>query len=300
MFVMKKPGKQIFEAGSRALLPLILAFLSFMPSYCRAQEAAAVLSKGSGLYFDAFMVFQKALGRPVTPFDLSVKKPVLPGDLKAVVAFGSRAAAFEYPAGAKVIYLLSPGYTPRNAGGRFTAVSALPEPAQAVEAYKKLQPGLKRLAVFISKTSRSSYIAELSAAAKPRGVVIIPVALGGPGEFPDKLRALAGKTDAFWLLPEPALIDKTSLLVLADFSCSNKLPFYAPSGGLSEMGAAAAFAPGLDAVGAAAAAALEKALSGGPLPETIYVPHSEMTINGAFIKKCGLPVRLFAAEETLK
>ena len=298
---MKKQTKRISAPGGRAVLPLLLLALSVLaPAAGYAQEAAAVLSKGSGLYFETYLAFQKTLGRPVTAFDLSEKKPNLPQDLRAVVAFGSRAADFEYPSGVKVIYLLAPGYAARSSGGRFSAVSALPEPAQALETYKKLQPGLKRLAVFLAKPSRSAYIGELAAAARPLGVEIIPVGLGGPGEFPDKLRALAGKIDAFWLLPEPALINKTSLMILAEFSCSNKLPFFAPSGGLSEFGAAAAFAPDFSEEGSAAAAALEQALSGHALPETIYVARSELTLNEPFIKKCGLPVVLPAAEAARK
>lgn len=275
------------------MLPLLVfAFSALTPAGCGAQEAAAVLAKGSGVYFETFLAFQKAFGRPVSAFDLSSEKPLLSKDLKAAVTFGAKAAAFEYPAKARIIYVLAPGYTAKNSGGRLTGISALPEPAQAVEAYKALQPGLKRLAVFLAKPARGSYIAELTAAARPRGVEIIPVELGGPGEFPDMLRSLADKMDAFWLLPEPALINKTSLMVLAEFSCASKLPFYAPSGGLSELGAAAAFAPDFTQAGIAAAEALKKALAGEPLPATIYVARSELTVNGPVITKCNLPVKL--------
>ena len=292
--MMKRNTKLLFTR--RAVLPLLLAALSaFNPAGCCAQEAAAVLAKGSGLYFEAFLAFQKALGRPLATFDLSAEKPRLPRGLKTVVAFGSKAAAYDYPPGAKVIYLLAPGYAPRNGGGRSTGISALPEPSQAIEVYKRLQPDLKRLGVFIAKSERNPYIAELEAAAKPRGVEIIHVELRAPEEFPDKLRDLAGRIDALWLLPEPTLINKTSLMVLAEFSCSNRLPFYAPSGGLTELGAAASFAPNLTEAGVAAAAALEKTLSGQALPGTIYVARSELALNEAFIKKCALPVKLPAS-----
>ncbi|MDD5208079.1 MAG: hypothetical protein PHV36_01705 [Elusimicrobiales bacterium] len=288
---MQKINKENpISRGRRAALPLlVLALLFCAPACGRAQEAAAVLSKGSGLYFETFLAFQKSLGRPIASFDLSKEKPKFAPDLKAVAAFGSMAAAFDYPGQAKVIYLLAPGYAPKRAGGRFTGISALPEPGQAVAAYKGLQPALKRLAVFFKTPSGGTYPAELAAAAKPLGVQILPIGLDGPLEFPGKLRDLGGKADAFWLLPEPALINKTSLQVLAEFACSNKIPFYAPSGGLSELGAAASFAPTFTEAGIAAAAALDAALAGKPLPETIYVPHSELTINRTFSAKCGLP-----------
>ena len=295
--MLKKETERIITAVRRAALPPLLAALCVLtPAAGRAQEAAAVLSKGSGLYFETFLAFQKALGRPVTSSDLSKEKPRFRQDLKAVVAFGSLAANLEYPSKAKVIYLLAPGYKAKNAGGRFTKISVLPDPAQAISAYKELQPGLKRLAVLFDIKS-GNYPSELSETARPFGVEIILVPLGGPAEFPAKLRDLAGKADAFWLLPEPGLINRTSLMVLSEFSCSSKMPFYAPSGGLTELGAAAAFAPSFSEAGAAAAEALKKAIAGKPLPEKMYIQRSEMTINEPFIRKCGLPLRLPAAGE---
>ncbi|HBA60665.1 MAG TPA: hypothetical protein DCZ92_07570 [Elusimicrobia bacterium] len=296
--MLKKETERIITSVRRAALPPLLAALClFAPAAVRAQEAAAVLSKGSGLYFETFLAFQKALGRPITSSDLSKEKPRFRSDLKAAVAFGSLAAAFEYPPRTKVIYLLAPGYRPKTTGGRFTKIAALPEPAQALAAYRELQPGLKRLAVLFDTRSAGAYPSELAAAAAPFGIEIIPVSLAGPSEFPDKLRGLAGKADAFWLLPEPGLINRTSLMVLSEFSCSSRMPFYAPSGGLTELGAAAAFAPNFSEAGAAAAEALKKALAGKPLPEKIYVPRPELTINEPFIKKCGLPIKLPAAGE---
>jgi hypothetical protein len=287
---MKKTKGNPFAFRRLTGLPLLLAVLALTPPGCRAQEAAAVLAKGSGIYFETFLSFQKALGRPLSTFDLSAEKPRLPRGLKAAVAFGSKAADYNYPSGVKVIYLLSPGYAPAGPGAGSTGISALPEPSQAIEAYIKIQPGLRRLGVFTVKHEKNPYLSELAAAAKPRGVEIISIELNSPGEFPSRLRDLAGKVDAFWLLPEPTLISKISLMVLAEFSCSNKLPYYAPSGGLTELGAAASFAPNFAEAGVAAAAALEKALSGQALPGTIYIPRSELTVNAAFIKKCGLPV----------
>jgi len=290
---MNRRTKRPFTLNS-AVLPLLLAFCAFSPAECPAQEAAAVLAKGSGLYFETFLAFQKALGRPVATFDLASEKPRLPRGLKAAVAFGSKAAAYDYPAGTKLIYLLAPGYAPA-AGSKATGISALPEPAQVIEVYKKLQPALKRLGVFTSKPGKSPYLAELAAAGKARGIEIVPVELNGPQEFPARLREIAAHVDAFWLLPEPTLINKTSLMVLAEFSCSTRLPFYAPSGGLTELGAAASFAPNFTEAGVAAAAALDKALTGQALPGTIYVQRSELVLNEPFIKKCGLPVTLPAA-----
>ena len=282
------PTKQ--RSPRHAAAAALLALFVCAPGLCGAQEAAAVLAKGSGLYFEASLAFQKALGRPVQVYDLAAGKPSLPRGLKAAAAFGAKAAALNYPAGTKLIILLAPGYTP-PAGSRATVVSAYPEPAQALAAYKALQPGLARLAVFYRGAAGAGYPAELARAAARLGVEILPVPIDAPEKFPDALRAL-DRADAFWLLPEPALINKTSLKVLSEFSCAHKIPFYSPSAGLTELGAAASFAPGIEEAAAAAAEAVARALAGAALPPTLYAPRSALTVNEAFSRRCALPVKL--------
>lgn len=279
-------------------LAFLVALLACLALPAGAQRVAAVLAKGSGLYFDTYLAFQKAYGRPVVPFDLSENRnPRLPGGLRAVAAFGTRAAALEYPKGVTVIYALAPTYTPDLLGPDFVRVSPLPEPGSTLATYLRLQPGLKRLAVFYSPGDFNFYLNKLDAAAREAGIKIVRSPLSSPTDFPAALRSLVGHIDAFWLLPEPVLIDLTSLHVLGEFSCSNKVPFYAPSGGLTNYGAAAAFAPGYLQTGKAVARALKTALAGGKLPELVFPDDAVLTLNPDAIRKCGLPLVVPPAQE---
>lgn len=282
-----------FRAAAPALLAAALPL--FSPN-CRAQEAAAVLSKGTGLYFDAYLSFQKSLGRPLQVFDLAGPEAVPPRGLRTAVAFGAKAASFDYPRATSVIALIAPGFSPRE-GRAFTVISSFPEPAQAAAAFKKLQPALARLAVLHHRPGPAAYLAELAAAGKRLGFEVIPVPLAATADLPAALRALRGRADALWLLPEPALITKTSLSVLTEFSCAGKLPFYAPSSGLAELGAAASFAPDLADTAGAAAAALQRSLAGEKLPAVIYVTRSRLWVNEALAKKCALQLNLAAPAE---
>ena len=212
------------------------------------------------------------------------------------MAFGAKAAALDYPRGASVIALIAPGFSPR-AGRTFTIISSLPEPGQAAAAYKKLQPALSRLAVIHLSPGPTAYLADLAAACKRLGIEMISVPLASPADFPPALRALRGRADALWLLPEPALITRTSLSVLTEFSCAAKLPFYAPSPGLAELGAAASFAPDLADTAGAAAGALQRSLAREKLPPVIYVPRSRLWVNKAFAEKCGFQLNLSAPAE---
>lgn len=270
--------------------PLLAALCLSCPAPAAAREVAAVLAKGTGPYFEAYLAFQRAMGRPVTPFDLSEDpKPRLPSGLKVVVTFGAKAAALKYPAGATVVFTLSPGYVPDHEKN-YHRVETLPDPALALPAYKLLQPGLRRLAVFHLKGSMEPYLRKISAAAAGAGVEVRPVALASPGEFPAKLRELAGRADAFWLLSDPPLISRESMQVLSRFSCSSRIPFYAPAPGLLPLGASAAFAPDFRGIGEAAAEAAKKALAGQELPGVIYVGNPKMSVNTEAAEKCGLPL----------
>lgn len=280
--------------STRTTLPALAACLAAALLGCAAPAAAqeaAVLSKGSGPYFEAYLALQKVLGRPVTPIDLSKGKPELPPGLKAVVAFGARAADLDYPDGVKVIYALSPGYNPRAGKTGYTRICPLPKPEDSLAAYRRLQPALKRLAVFYSP-AMASLVAQLEAAGPKYGIEVVKAQLQSPAGLPDRLRALLGKADAVWLLPDPALVSKTALSVIGEFSCANRIPFYAPSAGLLQFGGAAAYVPDSEETGRTAARALKAALAGEPLPEIIHPESSALSFSRATAARCSLPLAL--------
>lgn len=278
------------KATRTALAACLAAALLRGAAPAGAQEAV-VLSKGAGPYFEAYLALQKALGRPVAPVDLAKDTAKLPAGLRAVVAFGARAADLDYPAGTKVIFALAPGYSPRGGKADYTRICPLPRPEDSLAAYRRLQPSLKRLAV-VHSPAMATLVAQLEAAAPKHGVEVVRAQLQSPAGLPDRLRALLGKADAVWLLPDPALVNKTALSVLGEFSCANKVPFYAPSAGLLQFGAAAAYAPDSEETGRTAALALKAALAGEPLPEVIHPQVSVLTLNRETAERCALPLAL--------
>jgi hypothetical protein len=284
------------KAGAELKRGLWFALLAAAALLCpaapaAAQQEAAVLAKGSGPYFESYLAFQRELGRPVTPFDLSKGKPRFSGDLRAVAAFGIVKFRGFGSEGVTVVWALAPGYFPHTAFPRAVRVSSLPEPGKALAAFRQLQPGLKRLAVLRHLHQPNNYIEQLNAAGRAAGVEIIDAPISLPGEFPKKLRGLLGKADALWLFPAPDLINKTSLAVLAEFSCANKVPFYAPSAGLVTFGATAAYAPGFSETGAAAAKALQAVLDGKEVPAMVFA-EAALTVNARTAAGCGLSLRL--------
>ena len=98
-----------------------------------------------------------------------------------------------------------------------------------------------------------------------------------------------GKMDAFWLMPDPALINTGSLMVLANFSCANAIPFYAPTAALVQDGASASYSADFSAAGAAAAQAISNIYSGGDQPRVAYPGKAVMLVNKDMADKCRWP-----------
>ncbi len=273
----------------RAAAPAILAAaLAFCRVPAAASEIAAVLSSASGPYAEAYEGFRAALGLPFGTYDVSRPPAEIPDDVRYAAVFGARAAALQFPPDAHLVYALTPV---AGRGRLWHEIAMVPEPAAALAAYKALQPGLRRLAVFWAAYPGEKYLDELRLAGEAAGVEIVSSRLKGPESFPERLRRLMGKMDAFWLMPDPALISQSSIMVLASFSCANAVPFYAPTEALMQSGATASYSPGFAASGAAAARALRIMHDGGALPSVLYVPDIRIKVNEAALQKCGWPVR---------
>lgn len=253
----------------------------------RAGELAAVLSSKAGPYSEAYEAFTNTLKLPAELLDASPAGFEIPEDIRYAAAFGARAAALNYPPGTLLVYALAP-VTGRGPG--WHEISMAPQPAAALAAYKTLQPGLKRLAVFWAAYPGERYIADLRKAGDKAGVEIISARLKDPDSLPDRLRRLMGKMDAFWLMPDPALITPSSILLLSEFSCSNAIPFYAPTHALMLNGAAASFAPDFAQSGAAAARVLAAMRGGARVPAVTYIENTQMRVNEALREKCRWPL----------
>lgn len=276
----------LFTRALRAgCLTAALAPLCARPA--AAAELAAVLSSGSGPYAEAYAAFSAELGLPHEVYDLAKPARHFPEEASLTAAFGARAAALDYPQGAHLVYALTP--VPLRARG-WHEISMLPEPAQALAAYRGLQPGLKRLAVFWTAYPGEEYLSELRRAGEALGIQVLPSRLKSPEGFPERLRALLGKMDAFWLMPDPPLITQSSIMLLAKFSCDNAVPFYAPTQALVASGATASYAPDFAGSGTAAAKAVKAILSGARLPHTVYPEHPVLRVSDLPAEKCGWPL----------
>ncbi len=269
------------------LLKLAAAAAACLPGAAAGADVAAVVSSQAGPYAEAIEGFRQTLDGHFDYYDAARQAP---DDIRYVALFGARAAAGDYTPNTQVIYALAP------LGGRkrdnWHEISMMPAPGPAMAAYKKLQPGLRRLAVFWASYPGEEYMDLLERAGEKNGVEIVPARIKGPDSFPDRLRRLLGRMDAFWVMPDPLLINESSIMVLTSFSCANAVPFYAPTHALVLNGASASFAPDFREAGTAAARALNMLRGGTELPAVIYPRKAELKVNAALAGKCRWPFSL--------
>ncbi|MDD2804485.1 MAG: ABC transporter substrate binding protein [Elusimicrobiales bacterium] len=280
---MRKDLAKTLCCAAAAALPLCC------PAPARAGELAAIVSSEAGPYAEAYAAFRAGLSAPADFYDASSPGFSLPEEARYVAVFGARATALDFPEGTHRVYALAPV---AGRGHRWHQISMLPPPAEALAAYSGLQPGLKRLAVFWAAYPGEKYMEELREAGEAAGIEIISARLKSPDSLPERLRRLMGKMDAFWLMPDPVLITQGSLMVLANFSCANAVPFYAPTYALVQNGATASFAPDFAAAGAAAAWAVEELRAGRRVRLVIYPQNTRLRLNQQLLDKCRWPLKV--------
>lgn len=278
------------QAGrtGRIFAPALAAALLFLPRPAAGGEVVAVLSSDSGHYLEAYAAFKEAFPGEADMLDASVRDFKLPEDVRYAAAFGARATALKYPPGTHIVYALAPVV---SGNPHWHQIPLAPPPGDALAAYKGLQPGLARLAVLWSAYPGEDYLDELRAAGGKAGVEVISVRLKSPDSLPERLRRLMGQVDAFWLMPDPVLITQDSLMLLASFSCSNSIPFYAPTNALVLAGATATFSHDFRDAGEAAAAAVAALKAGKKLPGRIYTGKARLNVNEDLREKCRWPIK---------
>lgn len=186
----------------KGLTALAFLCLAACAGWASGGELAAVITKRSGAYLEAFSAFQAAYGEEIASYDLASGKPDIAPGTRTVVAFGGKAASQDYPAGFNIIYCMAPGLVLGGEGreGKVVEVSMLPAAGTVLDSIKAIQPSVQRLAVFWMTPDFGAFGEKLKAEGALRGIIISPVRVKEYKELPGLLRGLKGSADAFWLV----------------------------------------------------------------------------------------------------
>ncbi|MBI5630547.1 MAG: hypothetical protein HY921_06660 [Elusimicrobia bacterium] len=257
-----------------------------------SQEVSAVLSSDSSYYREALAGFQEAFAEPVAAVKLDQRRLSLSSIAPAVVvAFGSKAALAASATRAAMVFCMSLGAEiPERYWGPTVNIPSLPAPAATLAKLKEIQPRMTTLAAVWASKAYEDDARRMRLLGARMGVSVLLVRLHGPEAAPDALRSLRGRAQALWLFPDPKAINAQSFEVFKSYSWANRVPLYAASPGLAERGATASLAAGYNEIGRTAARAAREILDGKFVSAKIYPERTEVTINSAAARNCGLEI----------
>jgi hypothetical protein len=282
-------GKNAFACS----LLLLTLFISKKTLGNPSASVLVVLSSDSPTYLDALAGFKETCQYPVKTQILGGTKSTDSGSSAVVVSFGRRAAEKSFPNSTTRIYGLDPGLVVAQGspGVRQIVISISPTPEALLSGLQKIQPNLRRLAVFWVSPTFSEYYNDLRIAAQSMGVEVRAEHMESSSDFPEKLREVIGHVDALWVAPDFRLITPTSFAVAKAFGRSNNLPLYVAIDNLVDIGAVAAIAPDFHEMGRTAGRVTDQALSGELGSVTrVYPEKSFLTINLKTAAESGLSV----------
>jgi hypothetical protein len=189
-------ARKSVSATSLLLLTLSISTKTFGDP---SPRVLVLLSSDSPTYRDALAGFKETCPRPIQTQILGgANEPPPVRTPQIVVSFGRRAAEKIFPSNTTRIYCMDPGLdVARGAqSGRQIVVSISPTPEALLSGLQKIQPSMKRLAIFWVSPAFSDYYNDLRVAAQAMGVAVRPEKMASSSDFPERLREVIGHVDA--------------------------------------------------------------------------------------------------------
>ena len=109
--------------------------------------------------------------------------------------------------------------------------------------YKSLVPTLRTIGVIYDPEKTSAMIREASAVAEKLGLRLLASPVASQKAVPAALRAMLGKIEALWMVPDDTVVTPESFKFLLLEAFENNLPFLAASDIFVEVGAFASLSP---------------------------------------------------------
>lgn len=220
--------------------------------------------------------------------NFSLKKQLQAASL--VVAIGDQALDFvrnlrEVP----VIYLLAPSATtlPRN----FLGIEMRIQPSRQLAAINKALPKVRSIGVLYNPAQSGQWVQEALLSPVASVQTMLFKKFDSQTRVPETLQELAGKIDAYWLLPDPQLTTPQVLGSLLEFSMKYRVPIISFSEKYMPQGAAVAVTFDTADMGAQAAE-LGARIARDGLDEThATIPPRKVrvVINPPVLERLGIP-----------
>ncbi len=146
-------------------------------------------------------------------------------------------------------------------------VPLLVPPEVTLARFLKISPWSKRIGLVYDPEESTRMVNEIRIAAGKLGMELVALELKDPREAPDLFWSLAGKVDAYWMLPDPTVFSPASVEILVDFSKENRIPIITFNDSFVLKGALMALSTQDFEMGLQAGKMANKLLAGFPMKE---------------------------------
>ncbi len=224
-----------------------------------------------------------------------LKRKVLGHRADLVLAVGRKALlrAMDLPDNLPIIYLLAPGGKSLSQGQ--TNISGIEMdilPARQLAAFIEILPSIKRLGVIYDPEKSADIIKEARSIAQLNGIELITEKAHSAREISGLIFGMAGRVDAFWMLPDSTVLTPNTIETMLSFSFEKQVPLLTFADKYLNLGATVSASFDLYDMGVQAGRMARKVL-GSPSKKLGAAEHPEkvsMKLNHKIAAKLGIVV----------
>lgn len=211
-----------------------------------------------------------------------------------ILAIGGKALSFadrfhDIP----IVYVMVPDPQARiRAHKAVTGVGMAVSPEKWVDVTASGLPAVKRVGVIYDPKRNGEFVERARSLAAMRGITLRTAAVRFPQETPGRLAEMAGRIDAFWMLPDLTVVTPQTADIMFLFSLEHRVPIITFAEKYLKQGAMMAVTPDFGTLGRQAAALATRILRNPdetPL-EGEFARQIEVRVNTKIATKLGIIV----------
>lgn len=161
----------------------------------------------------------------------------------------------------------------------------LPAEAQ-LTLFRHFFPDIKRVGVLYNRSINRQWFRDAEDAGKALGLEVEGYSVSRPSRVDNGMKSLATKVDAFWLIPDPVVLDdETTIRLYFDMAHASRKPVFAYSAAFEALKPTLILAPDMPTIGRQAAGLIQNL----DTAKDVYSPAgSEVILNLGRVREYGL------------
>lgn len=234
----------------------------------------------------------------------NIKNSISDDDIDIIYCIGSKALqlAQQFAKKSSIIFSLTINWQRFRLGKNTYGISNELNPTVQLFTYKYIFPDIKNIGVIYNKTYSKEWVKLAKEIGEKLDINIITKSIKNPKYISDHLEKLLPKVDAFWLIPDPIVLeDKKAIDKIFSFCDQLNKPIFAYNELFVEQGATIAISPDIPTIGRQAAAFAKSLSLNEKINKEVLEPAgSSIVLNLKQVEKCGININMDALDSVNK